>query len=130
LKRDIIAAVMELDRTLDKNVSLHIDEAFEKGSNPVRAWTKIIGGTAHSNVHMCPCTVASQDLPEVVVMEVKQFFKMCKDTMASQGLFKAEASKPLSTLIGALVVSSAIGDNAENDCATRDLRRSGKPAIV
>jgi TetR/AcrR family transcriptional regulator, transcriptional repressor for nem operon len=123
-KDDLAAAVI---RRWADNASLHIDEALEKDPNPARVWTKVFGGTAHSDSHMCPCTVlgaAAQDLPEQVGREVKRFFTMCEEKMVSQGMSKLEASRLLSTLIGALVVANAIGDSTEYERATADVMKA------
>jgi TetR/AcrR family transcriptional repressor of nem operon len=120
-KDDLGAAVI---RRWTEKASEHIDEALEKDPNPVRVWTEILGGTAHSELRMCPCTVlgaAAQNLPEQVAAAVKSFFKMCEEKMMSQGLSRSDASKLLSTLVGAIVVATALGDSAEYDRATNDL---------
>ena len=120
-KEDLGAAIV---RRWSQNASEHIDEALEKDPNPVRVWRNVLGGTAHSERRMCPCTIlgaASQDLPQQVAIEVKQFFQMCEDKMMSQGLSRQDASKLLSTLIGAIVVANALGDSSEYDRATADL---------
>ena len=129
-KDDLGAAVI---RRWTENALEHIDQEIERDPNPASAWRKIFGGTAHSERHMCPCTVlgaASQDLPEQVAGEVKRFFKLCEGKMISQGLSKPDASKLLSTLIGALVVANAIGDSSEYDRATGDLVRKRKSALA
>ncbi len=75
---------------------------------------------------MCPCTVlgaASHDLPKQVGVEVTRFFKMCQDKLVSQGLSPNKAAEFLSTIIGALVVASALGDSAEYDRATKSLAK-------
>jgi len=122
-KEDLAAAVV---RRWRENTSEHIDKALEKDPNSTRVWRNAFRGTAHSHAHTCPCTVlgaAAQDLPEQVAAEVKGFFAMCKTKMIAQGLSKAEASKLLSAIIGALVVATALGDSAEYDRATADLAR-------
>jgi TetR/AcrR family transcriptional repressor of nem operon len=129
-KEDLTAAVI---RRWAEHTSELIDKELEKDPNPVRAWTKAFRGTAYSKVHMCPCTVlaaASQDLPEQVAKEVKGFFKMCQKKMVAEGLSPTDAAKVLSTITGALVVASALGDTAEYDRATRDLLRQRKPALA
>jgi TetR/AcrR family transcriptional repressor of nem operon len=110
-----------------------VDKELEKDPNTVRAWTKAFRGTAHSDAHMCPCTVlgaASQDLPEQVAAEVKSFFKMCQDRMLATGLSASDAAKVLSTLIGALVVANALGDTSEYDRATRRLLSQRERALA
>jgi TetR/AcrR family transcriptional repressor of nem operon len=129
-KDDLAAAVI---RRWAENASDHIDKAWEKHPNPARIWRNVFRETAHSDTHMCPCTIlgaAAQDLPEQVAAEVKNFFKMCEDKMISQGLSKTEASKLLSTLLGAIVLANALGDSSEYDRATRDLARQSKPELV
>jgi TetR/AcrR family transcriptional regulator, transcriptional repressor for nem operon len=127
-KEDLAAAVV---RRWRENTSEHIDKALEKDPNPIRVWRNAFRGTARSRGHTCPCTVlgaAAQDLPDQVATEVKGFFKMCENKMTAQGLSKAEASKLLSAIIGALVVATALGDSAEYDRATADLVR--KPELA
>jgi hypothetical protein len=90
-------------------------------------------GTAFSEPHMCPCTVlgaSSYDLPEQVATEVKRFFKMCQDKLVAQGLSPTKAKEFLSTIVGDLVVASALRDTAEYDRATRGLQRERKAAAA
>jgi TetR/AcrR family transcriptional regulator, transcriptional repressor for nem operon len=127
-KEDLAAAVL---RRWRENASAHIDAELEREPDPVRAWRHIIRGTVRSETHMCPCTVlaaAIQDLPDQVGNEVKGFFRMWEDKMIGQGLSRVEASKLLSTLIGAMVISNALGDSAHYDRATRDLAAPRKAA--
>jgi|ERR1700761_8360408 TetR/AcrR family transcriptional repressor of nem operon len=127
-KEDLAAAVL---RRWRENASAHIDEELGREPDPVRAWRTIIRGTVRSETHMCPCTVLAasiQDLPEQVAAEVRGFFKMWEDKMIGRGLSKVEASRLLSTLIGAMVIANALGDSAQYDRATRDLAVSCKAA--
>jgi TetR/AcrR family transcriptional regulator, transcriptional repressor for nem operon len=121
-KEDLAAAVVK--RWAAYTFGL-IDEALEKNRDPVRAWTEAFRGTAYSDGRICPCTVlgaASQDLPPIVAYEVKGFFQMCLDKMTAEGMSPSEAAKNLSTLIGALVVSTALDNTATYDDATQELR--------
>jgi len=129
-KEDLAAAVVRRWREI---TSEHIDEALQKDPNPSRVWRNAFRGTARSQGHICPCTVlaaAAQDLPEQVATEVKGFFRMCENKMIAQGLSKAEASRLLSALIGALVVATALGDSAEYDRATADFARQRKSELA
>jgi TetR/AcrR family transcriptional repressor of nem operon len=129
-KEDLVAAVI---RRWADYTSEVIDKGLEKDPNPARVWANAFRGTAYSDAHMCPCTVlgaASQDLPEQVVTELKRFYKMCQDKMIAQGLSPTEASKLLSTLMGALVVANALGDTAEYDRATKELLDRREPALA
>jgi TetR/AcrR family transcriptional repressor of nem operon len=120
-KENLAAAVL---RRWTEHTSEVVDEELKKDPDPVRAWTKAFRGTALSDAHMCPCTVlgaASQDLPEQVAKEVKNFFKMCQKKLVAQGLSPTDAAKILSTITGALVVANALGDTSEYDRATRGL---------
>jgi TetR/AcrR family transcriptional repressor of nem operon len=120
-KEDLAAAVI---RRWGESTSEHIDRELEKDPNPARVWAKAFRGTAYSDAHMCPCTVlgaGSQDLPEQVAAEVKRFFQMCQDKMISEGILPTEASKLLSSIVGAIVVANALGDTAEYDRATSEL---------
>ena len=125
-KENLAAAVL---RRWAEHTSEVVDEELKKDPDPVRAWTKAFRGTAYSDAHMCPCTVlgaASQDLPEQVAKEVKNFFKMCQKKLVAQGLSPTDAAKILSTITGALVVANALGDTGEYDRATRELVRQRK----
>ena len=129
-KEDLAAAVL---RRWAEYTSELIDKELKKDPDPVRVWTKAFRGTAYSDAHMCPCTVlgaASQDLPEQVAKEAKAFFKMCQKKMIAEGLSATDAAKLLSTITGALVVASALGDTAEYDRATRELLRQRRPALA
>ena len=125
-KDDLGAAVL---RRWSEHTSEVVNEELKKDPDPVKAWTKAFRGTAHSDAHMCPCTVlgaASQDLPVRVAKEVKNFFKMCQKKMIAQGVSPAGAANLLSTITGALVVANALRDTAEYDRATRELVRHRK----
>jgi TetR/AcrR family transcriptional repressor of nem operon len=129
-KEDLGVAVI---RRWGEETSKHIDEALEKGDDPIRVWIKAFRGTAVSKNHICPCTVlgaASQDLPKAVAKEVKAFFKMCQDKMVSEGLSPTDAAKVLSTITGALVIANALGDTAEYDRATKELLSQRAPALA
>jgi TetR/AcrR family transcriptional repressor of nem operon len=120
-KEDLAAAVVRrwADYTSD-----HIDQEYAKDPEPFRVWTKALRGTTFSDTHMCPCTVlgaSSYDLPEQVALEVKRFFKMCHEKLVAQGLAPNKASEFFSTLIGAMVVASALRDSSEYDRATDSL---------
>lgn len=122
-KEDLAAAVLQ--RWADRVFST-VDEAFQKDPNPQRVWTKLFRGTAMSEPHMCPCTVlaaSSHDLPVTLAVAVQHFFQDCRQRMLTQGLASDEASKLLSTLIGALVVSNAMRDTTEYDRATKSATR-------
>jgi TetR/AcrR family transcriptional regulator, transcriptional repressor for nem operon len=126
-KEDLAAAVVRrwADHTFET-----IDKGLQKDPDPVRVWTKAFRGTAVSERHMCPCTVlgaSSYDLPEQVAAEVKRFFKMCQQKLVAQGLSPSKASELFSTLIGALVVASAIRDTDEYDRATNGLLGEDRP---
>jgi TetR/AcrR family transcriptional regulator, transcriptional repressor for nem operon len=128
-KEDLAAAVVRrwADRTAE-----NIDKAFEKDPDPVRVWTKTLRGTAVKEPHMCPCTVlgaSSHDLPKQVAAEVKRFFQMCQQKLIAQGLTPSKASQLLSTLIGAIVVASALRDTDEYDRATTGLLDKRRAAI-
>jgi TetR/AcrR family transcriptional regulator, transcriptional repressor for nem operon len=120
-KEDLAVAVIQ---RWAEHTGKMVEIELDKNPDPVRAWAKAFRGTAQSDPHMCPCTVlgaASQDLPRQVAEEVKKYFKLCQNKMVSKGLSVSEASKILSTLIGALVIANATGDKAEYDRATRKL---------
>jgi TetR/AcrR family transcriptional regulator, transcriptional repressor for nem operon len=125
-KDDLAAAVC---RRWTETASDHFDAAFEKDSDPVRVWVKTLRDTIVADTRMCPCTVlgaAAQDLPPQVAAEVKRFFEMCLKKIVSQGLPAKAANELLSTLIGAMVMSNALGDTATYDRATNDLLRRRK----
>ena len=85
-KDDLAAAVI---RRWSERTSKNIDRDLEKDTDPVRVLTNAFRRTAQSKDRMCPCTVlaaASQDLPERVAAEVRDFFTMCQDKLASGGL--------------------------------------------
>jgi TetR/AcrR family transcriptional regulator, transcriptional repressor for nem operon len=127
-KEDLAAAVI---RRWAKETSELIDKELEKDPDPVRVWTNAFRGTALSEGRMCPCTVlgaASQDLPAEVAKEVRGFFKMCLDKLVAEGLSASSAAEVLSTITGALVVATALGDTAAYDRATSDLLRRGEVA--
>jgi TetR/AcrR family transcriptional repressor of nem operon len=129
-KEDLGVAVI---RRWGEETSKHIDEALEKGGDPISVWIKAFRGTAVSKNHICPCTVlgaASQDLPKAVAKEVKAFFKMCQDKMVSEGLSPTDAAKVLSTITGALVIANALRDTAEYDRATKELLSQRAPALA
>ena len=122
-KDDLAAAVI---RRWSERTSKNIDRDLEKDTDPVRVLTNAFRRTAQSKDRMCPCTVlaaASQDLPEQVAAEVRDFFTMCQDKLVSGGLHPGDAAEVLSTITGALVVANAMGDKAEYDRATQAMLR-------
>jgi TetR/AcrR family transcriptional repressor of nem operon len=127
-KENLAAAVV---RRYTEEVAQYIDQEFEKNPDPVQVWTNAFRGTLIED-RMCPCTVlgaAALDLPSEVATEVKGFYKMCLDKLASEGLSPTSAAEVLSTLTGALVVANAVGDTSLYDRATRELlRQPGAPA--
>lgn len=123
-KENLAAAVVH--RYTDE-VSKYIDKQFESESDPVKVWAKAFRGTL-SDERMCPCVVmgaGALDLPEKVAEEVKRYFKMCIDKLTASGLSPNEAAELLSTITGAMVVSSALNDISAYDRATSELVRSG-----
>jgi TetR/AcrR family transcriptional repressor of nem operon len=68
-------------------------------------------------------------LPKQVAAEVKRFFQMCQQKLIAQGLTPSKASQLLSTLIGAIVVASALRDTDEYDRATTGLLDKRRAAI-
>jgi TetR/AcrR family transcriptional repressor of nem operon len=119
-KEDLTAAVI---RRYSELVAKHLDRELEKNPDPVRVWTKAFRTPVFSEDHMCPCTVlgaAVQDLPELVAVEVRQFFKMHKDKLVAAGLAPNKAAELLSTLVGATILANALGDRTEYDRATKD----------
>lgn len=120
-KESLAASVI---RRYTATVADMADEALKQDGRVVRVWTRLFRGTAFSVDHMCPATVlgaGAMGLPAEVAAEVTIFFQMCLDKMVAQGLAPAEADKVLSTLIGALVTSNAVGDPAAYDRATSAL---------
>jgi TetR/AcrR family transcriptional repressor of nem operon len=127
-KEDLAVAVVQ---RWTESVSQNIEEFLEKDSDPIRAWVKMLRTNVFSDPHMCPCTVlgaAAQDLPPPVASAVKGFFDMCLKKLAAQGVPAKAANELLSTLIGAIVVSNALGDTGAYDRATNDLLRRRKAA--
>jgi TetR/AcrR family transcriptional repressor of nem operon len=117
-KDDLATAVV---RRWGERALANAEKASKKEADPVRVWTGLFRGTAHSKAHMCPCTVlgaAAQDLPAQVSAEVKRFFKTVQDKMIEDGLSQSDAAKLLSTITGALVLANALGDKSEYDRAT------------
>jgi TetR/AcrR family transcriptional repressor of nem operon len=129
-KEDLAAAVIK--RYTAETAEL-IERELEKDPNPIKVWVKAFRGTLHSEDRMCPCAVlgaSSQDLPEEVSAEVKQFFKMCHDKLVEEGLPSDEAAQLLATITGALVVANAVDDFAVYDRATRQFSRAHKSLPV
>ena len=122
-KDDLGAAVI---RRWRERTSKNIDRDLQKDSDPVRVLTNAFRRTAFSRDRMCPCTVlaaASQDLPEQVALEVKDFFTMCQNKLVAGDLPPGDAAEVLSTITGALVVANALRDNTEYDRATEAMLR-------
>jgi len=135
-KENLAAAVV---RRYTEQVEQLIDKELETDPNPARVWARAFRGTLQSKDQMCPCIVlgsTSRDLPPEVAVEVRHFFKMCQTKMVKSGLTSKEAAELLSTITGAMVLATALDDNAAYDRATVDLRkiseskptRAGKPA--
>jgi TetR/AcrR family transcriptional regulator, transcriptional repressor for nem operon len=100
-------------RRYTDDVSDHIDEMFLADRDPVRVWTTAIGSTLRTAQRMCPCTVmgaTALDIPQEVAAAVKDFFQMMRNKMVEQGMDAGSADLLMATLIGAQVVSNAMGD--------------------
>ncbi|MBV8147255.1 MAG: TetR/AcrR family transcriptional regulator [Gammaproteobacteria bacterium] len=122
-KDDLGAAVI---RRWSERTSKNIDRDMRKDSDPARVLTNTFRKTALSKDRMCPCTVlgaTSQDLPEQVAAQVREFFRMCQDKLVAGGLSPGDAAEVLSTITGALVVANAMRDNAGYDRATKVMLR-------
>jgi TetR/AcrR family transcriptional regulator, transcriptional repressor for nem operon len=122
-KEDLTAAVIH--RYTDF-VAKVIDEGLAKDPDPVKVWTTALGSTVHSDDRMCPATVlgaARHDLPPRVGAEVERFFKMHEDKLVAAGLERGKAAELLATTIGAMVVSSALGDPSFFDRAAAAFAR-------
>ena len=120
-KDDLAAAVI---RRYTDLVVEHLDEALTKTSDPIKVWTEALGGTVHSKDRMCPATLlgaAAQDLPPKVALEVRRFFQMHLDKLAELGLSPGAAAELISTLMGAMVVATALGEPSCYDRATAEL---------
>ena len=99
-------------RRYTEDVSDHIDAMHLTEPDPVRVWTTALRSTLVSTERMCPCTVmgaTAQDLPEEVLAAVKDFFKMAHNKMVGRGMDSGSADLLLATVIGAQVVSNAMG---------------------
>lgn len=117
-KEDLAIAVIR--RYTDLVMGL-LEAELAKQRDPAVAWTTVFGWTFNSAPSMCPSTIlgsAAQDLPAPVALEVKRFFALNKEKMIAVGMFEEDASKLLSTLIGAIVVANALSDSTEYDRAT------------
>lgn len=129
-KEDLAAEVI---RRWTENTAANVDRKFEKTPDAIKIWTEAFRGTAMSEPHMCPCTVlasSAHDLPDKVAVEVKAFFKMCRDKLVAQGLTAEQASEFLSRITGALVVANALKDASEYDLATGRAPRKRKLAAA
>lgn len=101
-----------------------LDAAFAEDPNPQRAWTRAFRENLGKPGRICPCIplgAAVTDLPEPVAEEAGKFYKMCLGKLENQGLEPARASEFLSTLLGALVLSKALGDPAPYDLSVSAL---------
>jgi TetR/AcrR family transcriptional regulator, transcriptional repressor for nem operon len=121
-KESLVSAVVRRYVSL---MSERIDRRMAAEADPVQVWTRIIGDSLLSEDGMCPCTVlgaSARALSPGIAMEVARFFRMCLDKLTAEGLPRDRASAVLSTLVGALVVSNALGDADEYHRATGSLR--------
>jgi TetR/AcrR family transcriptional repressor of nem operon len=124
-KDDLGAAVI---RRWTENTLANIDRMFGKEQDPVAVWTKAFRRTAYSAPHMCPCTVlavSAHELPDKVTLEVKSFFRMCRDKMVSQGMTVEKATEFLAGITGAMVFAGAMRDSSEYDRATGSVGATG-----
>ncbi|TDY22042.1 TetR family transcriptional regulator [Paraburkholderia sp. BL6665CI2N2] len=120
-KENLAAAVI---RRYTDHVAEVIDQQFELDPDPIRVWIEVFRGTLFSEDRMCPATVlgaAALDLPAEVAAEVKCYFTMAINKLVKEGLSDNAATQFLTTLVGALVVSNALGDPAAYDRATEGL---------
>jgi TetR/AcrR family transcriptional regulator, transcriptional repressor for nem operon len=117
-KENLAAAVVRRYATW---MSEQIDRRLQCDGDPIRVWTDTIGEALLSDERMCPCTVlgaAARGLSPAIAAEVRDFFRMCLDKLEAEGVPRNHASALLSTLIGALVLTNALGDAKEYDRAT------------
>jgi len=118
-KEDLAAAVIH--RYAD-GVSEWIDREWAHDPDPVRVWTHLFRTTLVARKQMCPATVlgaTASALPAEVITEIKTFFRACLDKLSEQGMSCDDATRFLSTLVGALVVANALAEPAVYDQATR-----------
>jgi TetR/AcrR family transcriptional regulator, transcriptional repressor for nem operon len=121
-KENLAAAVVQ---RYTKMISYQIDRGLETDPNPVQAWTNAFRNALHSDDRMCPCIVlgaASRDLPPEVAMEVRKFFEMCLDKLTTRGFSLNSTNEILSTLMGAMVIATALGNVDAYDRATLGLK--------
>lgn len=127
-KENLAAAVV---RRWAQRAFGHFDERLLIDPDPARVLATMFRGTVFSKGGMCPCTVlaaGAQDLPAEVATEVKSFFKGLGGKLVDAGLMPAKADEVLSTLTGAIVLASALGDRAAYDRATNDILGQQKAA--
>lgn len=121
-KDGLAAAVV---RRYTHEVAEKMERELELDPDPVRIWTKAFRGTLLSPGRMCPCTVlgaATLDLPPLVTAEVKRFYQMCLEKLVAGGLSEGAAVEFYSTLTGAMVVATVLGEPAIFDRATNGFR--------
>ncbi|WP_027611863.1 TetR/AcrR family transcriptional regulator [Pseudomonas sp. URIL14HWK12:I6] len=101
-----------------------IDNEFDADPDCIKVWVRAFRGTVYSVDRMCPSTVLgaeTRDLPEKVAAAVQSFFEMCLERMTNQGMTVDGASQLLSTIVGALLLTNALGDIKAYDRATRGM---------
>jgi len=103
-------------------VSAKVDAKIAEGLAPSIAMTETFRATAVSDARMCPSTVFGAEalsLPEEVAIEVRRFFEMCLAKLTPTSKSLDEATRHLSSLIGALVLANAMGNGLVYDQATQ-----------
>lgn len=121
-KENLAAAVVR--RYIDWVVDYLNDAAVDE-PDPVKRWTKAFRHTLVEKRN-CPAVVlgaGALDLPDEVATEVKRFYKVYLDMLVEAGLTEAAASEFLATIVGAMVMATAMGDVGQFDRATDELIR-------
>lgn len=101
-----------------------LDNELAQQADPTQAWIRVFRRTITPKNHICPCVVlasGSQDLPEELANELRNFFKMHRDKLKAAGMTEHKATKLLASIVGALLLTTVSNEVAVYDAATSSL---------
>jgi TetR/AcrR family transcriptional repressor of nem operon len=116
----------EVIRFYTKRFSDDLESELARCPDPVKTWVRVFRKTITPENHVCPCVVlgpGSQDLPEELSNEVRNFFKMQTDKLQAAGLTERMAAKLLASIVGALSLTAMRNDLEVYDSVTSHLTR-------
>jgi len=118
------ALVAAVARRYNDRIMATVTSAVEGGTDVVEAWKAVFRGALDDGARMCLCGslgATSGDLAPEVADEVRRFFDLGVDSLASGGLSRERATRTLAALEGAILMASVQRDAAIFEVATANI---------